>query len=79
MKQPWKIECFSETGVKIISNLINANNGNFIIEGLAIVTDYSFNQDQTDMTIACVSKTTPFEDLTITDLELFNECLMVGL
>lgn len=79
MKQPWKIECFSETGVQIISNMIKANNGHFIIEGLAIVTDHSFNKEQTNETIACVSKLIPFEDLTPTDLELFAECLKVEL
>lgn len=75
MNNPYKIECWSTTGVKIVSGIIDASEGHFVVEGLAIVTDYSFNELQTHMCIACISKVIPNEDLTIFDLECFAEAL----
>lgn len=68
----YKIECYDKTGVNIVNNLICANGGKSVVEGLAIVTDYSFNEEQTHMVIGCIGALHPSEDLTDTDLREFE-------
>ncbi len=70
----YKIECYSKTGVNIVSNLINASGGRCAVEGLAIVTDYSFNKDQSSLAIKYIGKLLPLEDLTDVDLMEFEKC-----
>lgn len=62
----YKIECFTDTGVNVVSEVIKNAGGKCVVEGLAIVTDHAFSESELNEVRHCVGNTS--SDITQTDV-----------
>ena len=70
-KTIYKIECNSELDALAVVNIIDMNDGDAVVEGSAIITDYSFCLDEVMQLDGKVYMTSA--ELTRQDLELFKQ------
>lgn len=68
----YKINTYSSDSVNEICRVINDGGGKCATVGLAIVTDYSFNQQEANFVMRYIGGLIPEEFLTDFDLNQFN-------
>lgn len=72
MTNPYKIECPDIDSANIVCCALLMAKAKYVREGSAVLTNHSFTQEQADNIWSEISALRPYEDLTKTDLEVWD-------